>query len=235
MVWYASQIFAQPKPEVRSIFAANLVLSKGMYLLNHLEGHRWPEGVFAKFDRPHGLPTEGLLVVREVCAANSIEADYHGSEALMWDSLTGPSEAPVLRLSSFPYASNGNIYYDNPRFGIHPPLPLLKFLKAISTQTGAVISFYHHYSGAEKTTIQELAWVFDQQDCVYVQHIPEFYQITRFTATEAVELPRSEAFADKHGYTVLQRVLNHFGLELPSGYFAPHTREFGWAKYKVQG
>jgi hypothetical protein len=233
MVWYASQIFAEPRPEVRSIFAAHPALSRGIYMLNHLDGHRWPEGHFAKVDLPHGLPPNGLLVVREVCAPGSGEAEYHGAETISWEGVAGPSEAKVLRLSQIPYASNGTIYYDNPKWGIHPPVLFLKHLKDVSTKTGTVVSFYHHFSRAEKTTVQELAWVFGEEDYVYVQNIPDFYKITRFTATEAAELPRGQNLADKYGYTVLQRVLNHFGLDLPSGYFAPHTRDFAWAQYKV--
>ncbi|MCB9457575.1 MAG: hypothetical protein H6671_16435 [Anaerolineaceae bacterium] len=233
MVWYASQIFAEPTPEVRSIFAAHPTLSRGLYLLDHLEGHRWPEGVFAKVEFPHGLPPNGLLVVREVCAPDSIEAEYHGPDALMWDTIIGLSEAKVLRLSHIPLASNGVVYYDNPRAGIHPPTSFLKYLKDVSTKTDTVISFYHYFSAAEMTTIQELAWVFDEQDSVYVQHVPIAYKITQFTATKTSELPRREELADKYGYTVLQRVLRHFGLDLPSRYFAPHTRHFEWEKYKV--
>lgn len=223
MVWYASQIFAKPSSEVRATFAAHPTLSRGMYLVNHLEGE----------SAKHELPPNGLLVVREVCAPGSAEAEYHGPDALSWDGVSGSAEAEVLRLSQLPYASNGKIYYDNPRWGIHPPLPFLRYLKEVSARTDTVISFYHHFSGAEKTTIQELAWVFDKQDCVYAQHIPRFYGITRFTATETTELPRGTEPADKYGYTVLQRVLRHFGLDLPSSYFALHTRMFGWANYKV--
>jgi hypothetical protein len=230
MVWYASQIYAQPTPDVRALFAAHLTLSQGMYLLNHLEGHQWPEGDFARYWFPHGLPTEGLLVVRELCAPGTMEFDWHKprASALSWEDVIGPSNMRVLRLNHLPSAEVGKIFFDSAWAGVHPPSPFLKFLKDVSRTTGTVISFYHHASRAEKTALQELAWVFGEDECVYAGLTPDYGKVTKFTPIGATEFGTT-----RDRKTVLQYVLGHFGLELPSTYFAPHTRDFVWEQYKL--
>ena len=91
MTWYASQIYAGPKPEVRALFAAHPILSKGMYHLNHLDHFHWPEGIDALHHKQHGLPPDGLLVGREFCAPGTKEFAYHREDAISWDAIIGPA------------------------------------------------------------------------------------------------------------------------------------------------
>jgi hypothetical protein len=227
MTWYASQIYAQPTPAVRSILTTHPVLSKSLYFLNHLDNHQWPESIF--YGGPHTLPPGGLLVGRELCAPDTREFKYHGTDAVSWEGIAGPADALVMRLSHLPSSSNGNIYFDSEWAGGHPPIPFLKFLKHLSRSTGSVISFYHHASGAEQSAQQELAWVFGETDYVYVRYTPTYDRVSRFTSTEVTEIPRT----GHQTKTVLQLVMRHFGLELPTHYFAPHTRVFGWGRHKI--
>jgi hypothetical protein len=230
MTWYASQIFAQPTPSVRQLFADNPMLTNHLYLVNHLEGHQWPQAPEDPWSRRHGLPAEGLLVVRELCQPGTPEFAWQGTDAVAWDKIESSERLPILRLTHLPTVSNGKIYFDNQWAGGHPPIAFLKVLKEVSATTRTTVCFYHHASGAERSAGQEIAWLFGAEDCVYVGYYPEYEWVSKFTADGASQLP---GVGHEEGKTVLQHVLNYFGLELSSRYFASHTRDFDWQQYKI--
>lgn len=204
MTWYASQIYAQPT--AREALEAQPALANALFDL------------------------DGLLVAREVYAPDTDVFRWCRGAAESWESLRSTFDAPILSLATLPSASNGKVFYDSKWGGIHPPGHFLRLLKQISHDTGSVVSYYFHASGAERSADQEFAWVFGTEpDCLYVAHVPEAYRVTRHTADSVEEVPRS----DKRPLTVLMCVLRHFGLDLPSSDFAPHTRDFDWERRRL--
>jgi hypothetical protein len=204
------------------MLAANPALVDHMYLVNHLEGHQWPQAPEDRYSLRHGLPAEGLLVVRELCQPGSPEFEWQGKNAVGWDKLTGPARLPALQLAHLPSVSNGKVYFDAHWAGVHPPIPFLKYLKEVSSTTSSTVCFYHHASGAER-------WVFGEEDCVYSAFDPGYESVSKYTAIGNSQWPG----VGPEGKTVLQLVLNYFGLVLLSRYFAPHTRYFNWQQYKI--
>src|SRR5947208_12379304 len=86
MTWYADEVIALATPEaVRAIRSDTLLAPFSYHLTNPLE-YAWhtPEVV-------HGLPEEGLLVIRPVCDATPDEGpvDWYDEPFLDWLSFSG--------------------------------------------------------------------------------------------------------------------------------------------------
>ena len=172
MTWYASHVYAHPVPALVERVRAHRLLSKGAYLIDDLAGHEWPD---SKYE--HGLPPEGLLVIREFCGMPS-HTPYRHSErrwhtgrnpVIPWRKLSGPRRLSVIQPPHLPVKSFGNLHLDARR-DAYPPAHFLRFLKQLSAQTETCIIYYHHFSGAEMAAQQQFAWVFGPEDRVYVAH-----------------------------------------------------------------
>lgn len=227
MTWYASHIYAEPKPDVCAMFAALPMLSNGMYLIKDLKELGWLSD---------DSTSPSLLVIREMCQPGTREAAWHEQgkrkgDALSWVDISSREDIEVLSLAHLPVAGNGKVYLDSEWAGQHPPLGFLRFLKHISKKTGTTVSFYHHASGAEQTQDQEFAWIFGKSECVYVKHDPAWGCVTSYTQSGRQSMSGN----------ILELLLRDFKMNLDtsqvSGFhacFTPHTRTFEWERYKIK-
>jgi hypothetical protein len=231
MTWFASHIYAEPTEAIIEILKLHPVLSKGIYWIKNFEGYEWLPGI-----RPHELPPNGLLVVREVCDPTlgkdqydtQVEAQWHlhvnrRHKVLSWNTVICTEDLPVIMPDVLPisgYGSDRLIVDDSYKF---PSIEFLRYLKMLSSITDTTVCYYHHMSGAEMTVHREFAWIFGKNECVFVRHGGT--SVMRYTNTEKQELSTRN--------TVLMLMLQYYGLNLSTSYFAPHTRHFNWAKHAV--
>lgn len=216
MTWFANYIFAEPKPAVISSLCAIPEMSQGLYLVKDLDDFQW-------FDPKvrHNLPSDGLLVGREVCDLGSYAAEWHGDNAISWNAFVGPETVPVIGpeiiLSSPAMAHLEQTHLEE----AFPPVEFLRFLKWLNLTSKSVITFYYCATWGGDTEA-EFAWVFIGEDKLYLFRDAE-------TVFEYGEKQTSQIVQG----TVLNLVLSHYGFNLPSHYFALCTRSFGWNQYRV--
>ena len=164
MTWFANYIFAEPKQTVISKFCTIPEILNRLYLVADLDGYNW-------FDKRvcHGLPSEGLLVGREICNLESYEAKWHGDDAISWDAFVGPDNIEVIQPEIL--LSSEDIHDDLEEAHLkeaQPPAGFLHFLKWVNLTTNSVISFYYCATWGGDTE-QEFAWVFSDEDKVFIQ------------------------------------------------------------------
>ncbi len=226
MTWYASQLYVEPKEPVLTILKSHPVLCKGLYWIKDLHGHHWPTPMVR-----HGLPADGLFVVRELCDPTlgktrydiDVEAQWHasvGNEVVPWTVLTGPQDLSILMPPTLPIYAFGSL--DTVQVQTAPPASFLCYLKQLAISTQTTVSFYHHKSAESMAVQQEYAWIFGEHDCVYVSHGPN--ATMKYTPAETKKLTTYD--------TVLMHTLRRYGLNLSRSYFAPHTRRFSWGKHR---
>jgi len=226
MTWFASQIFANPTQKVLDIFSSQPVLSKGLFLLQGTLNHKWS---MPQWDE-HGFPPNGLLVVREVCnpkrqenpITKRIEVDWHGENAISWADFKSPAGIDVI----FPPTLLPGHYQKYGSLPSYQPTSFLRFLKHFSTLTNTTVTYYHHETYSMREYDVEFAWIFGVQDLVLVLDNGHILQHTEKDTTTIT--------VDKYARSVLMLVLKNYDLSLRSDYFAPHTRDFDWSRYKLQ-
>lgn len=234
MTWFSSHIYAEPTQSVIGTFSVHPAASKGIYLLTNPIEHDW-----AYPQSRHELPENGLLVVREVCnpAKDDVpfnpekyESRWHGDKTISWDNFVGPNDIEVILPSVLPVRLGVKVDVEF-KTRSYPPTPLLRFLKHLNLTTHTAITYYHHETAANHYYEQEFAWVFDEEDKVYVRYGSS--QILQHTFSGSEYLPPIDS--RNHGYScVLGVVLARYGITLKFlGYFAPHTRNFDWDKYRL--
>jgi hypothetical protein len=234
VTWFASQIYAEPTQSIASALASHPVLSKGLYLLKGSFDHEWPIPRYR-----HGLPEKGLLVVREVCNPesdndpfnnNRYEALWHGDAAISWAELDGPLETTIILPPVIPARFQDRVTYNLTESSkrAYPPVKFLRFLKNLSMNSKTPLTYYHHESGAGWSYEQEFAWLFGTEDRVYVSYA--YDHILEYSVGGTKQLP---ATVGGNTRSILMLILHHFGLDLPMTYFAPHTRDFTWNKFKL--
>src|SRR5688500_15699823 len=101
MTWYAQQVFATPKPSVLAAIAALPGLEGAVYHVPHLDDLRTEaqvvDGVVFAEDGteellrtmtggPH-LPSDGLIVIRELCDPEEGPAGWFGDSGRSWSPL----------------------------------------------------------------------------------------------------------------------------------------------------
>ena len=218
MTWYADEVIAPATPEViRSVKTDPLLADFAYHLLDPFE-HTWhtPEII-------HGLPAGGLLVVRPVCDASPDEspADWYGEPVLDWHSFPSGCNPPPL-VDRGRVVESAALHPD-----VVPPEGLLSYLNALAIKTGCPFVFYSCFMWGGDPE-REYAWVLGNSEVVFAS-----------VESESPEEPRAVAILEpfKSAQLVtgdtLAFALARIGLELPTPYFAPHTREFPWEKYRL--
>ncbi len=99
-----------------------------------------------------------------------------------------------------------------------PPDDFLRFLADLHRTSGSPVTYYACQTWGGQVEI-EYAWVFADEERVYVHGIGEgTFEIG----------PSGRRACDEE---VLTLALSPHGVHLPSPWFAPHARGFGWAPY----
>jgi hypothetical protein len=231
MAWYTSHIYAKPNRTLIAFLRSHPSLSGGLFYLD--------PGILSdtRDIARNGLPQDGLVVIREVCDPKKTndshdEAQVHesdGAPVLSWWELQGPQSVQVIPPPPIPTLAFGTIYYDyetNPA----PPLEFLQFLKHLSATHETLIVFYHHYTAYEdRLADSEYAWVFDQEDSVYIRHVGESYKTFQYIAGES-QVIHAKRTSDQ---PILHIVMQRFGVTLSAPSQRPYFSYLDWNKYKV--
>jgi hypothetical protein len=220
VTWYANRIYLHATPSALARLEAEPALVGHIFLLDGPLLASWQP-----LAEPVAPPAGGLVVVKEVGEAEEPSVwgaeDYSPgrpwhpwhtqNEFVPWDHFHGAAsldiDPPGLR----------DLIQTEP-----PPAPFLRFLKDIHIVSGVPVTYYATamWGGDIES---EYAWVFDDREVVYAYRSDE-------EIVEVVEVDR-QGRRSRQG-DVLQLALAHLGLQLPTGYFAPHTRGFDWTPFR---
>src|SRR5690349_3004582 len=218
MTWYADEVITLGTAEVvRAVREDPLLAPFAHHVKNPLR-HHWhtPEVT-------HALPEAGLVVVRPVCDASMDDgaAEWFGE--------------PVLDWARFPDRSRRSPRVERERVAnecshdstILPPAALLAHLESLAVSARAPFVFYSCCMFGGDAEI-ELAWVLGpSEEAVFASRNPEVPGERRPVAVLEPDEPTRVVTGD-----VLVLALTHLGLELPTPYFALHTRNFPWREHE---
>jgi hypothetical protein len=217
-------IYANPTPEVAAALAREPFLRQRMFLIDNLEGIRYAgsrELILSDSPPPdrahgrHGLPPGGLLAICYDLA------DTSGCDR---------DDPPSLEFRETFYEYNGPWQIESATsFQPLTPLPdnpygigfsrLLGFLRSVATETRSPIVYY----GADmhgRTMCSEEGWAFDEADHRY-----------EFVDDHTVLHETANGRCLVHDRQVLQLLMAHLRLALPTGFFALHEWTFDWSRY----
>ncbi len=218
MTWFANSIYAIPTKDILQILADDPVLSERIYWVRDLSDHKWPDP-----KRQHDMLSSGLLVVRPVGDPDGHYAFWYQSEQSVgsWSTLTETADMDLEILPS-------QVHQDNQDFNLtnYPPVPFLKWLKRLGNVTKTIIAYYHCTMWGGDVEI-EYSWVFMPNEIAYsfVSYDGNTPRLIEYHPNK----PRETRMGD-----VLVETMKHFGLNLPTPYFALHTRSFPWHQYKYE-
>jgi len=203
MTWYADEILLRATPKSLGAIAAEPALAAHAYHVTSLEGFPWFNPKWF-----HALPAEGLLVLRPVCGVKSHGAEWHGTRILEWNSLSLESSVqfepdPLVTAQLAEYLDEDSL----------PPLRLRRAVAAISAQVEEPVFYYA---------------------CGMWGGDIDYEYALMYGLAESLCVAKSGLPPDRDGVEDALRVgLRHVGVELPSSFFALHTRDFPWSSYKL--
>jgi hypothetical protein len=153
----------------------------------------------------HRLPEGGLVFVRPLCAPYSRQFEWHGIDN------------PIDWFEVNPSASWQDLMMADREEPSQPPKDLRIFLRQLSYNTGTTVAFYQCEMWGGDIEFEK-AWVYTPDETTYSHPTNDIEGFGSFPDDD---------------YQPLIAMLKHFGLYLPTTYFALHTRSFPWARYKV--
>ncbi len=185
-------------------------LSNGVYWVKDLSDYSW-------FDnkKRHDLSPEGIVVVRPV--ADPDGNPWYKENIISWFDF--PEHEMLLNVPPEQLAAN------NPDLE-YPPAAFLTHLKFLNLETETPIAFYHCLTfGGEIEA--EYSWIFDREETAYLRITdgPNRASVLEHRPGRAPALLKIDLLAE---------TLRHFTINLPTTYFALHTRGVPWPRYKIQ-
>ncbi|WP_371184331.1 hypothetical protein [Xanthomonas sacchari] len=204
MTWYADEIILRASDAALKAISASSHLAPFAYHIQSLDGHEW-----YRQEQLHALPDGGLLMIRPVCGRSSHGVDWHGVAALDWAELPFDSIAEVLLDTSV--TQQLSEYLDEESM---PPLQLRKAIASLAAHLKQPVLYY---------------------SCgMWGGSIDYEYSLV-YEPLESVVLTRSSLQSDGLGTEdSLRTGLAKIGLNLPTTYFAPHTRSYPWQLHKLR-
>src|SRR5438034_10537819 len=206
MTWYANNLYVPATARALQVLRAKPTLQRFLVLVQSLEGFAWHTP-----DVQHGLGPIGLAVVRPLGPTEDHSSAWYGEPVHPWDSLH-----PLT--SSRDAAAHVEEEHA-------PPVSLLQFIKELSAEAGAPVLYYASFMWGGDVEF-EASWVFTPAQHTYItQSSPSEESKVRFVDEQGNELV---VLGD-----ALRKGLAHLGIQLPTGFFALHTRSFPWDRYRV--
>lgn len=217
MTWYANNIYAR---WCESLEATLLKSFNGsVYRIEDLKSHSW-----WKSEIIHGIPKGGLLSVWPI--SNSDEDDHlhswYDETVISWEKfISFENSEPDLIITPDVLVDAG----EEPE--VVPHSGFLKYIRKLARDHSTPVTYYQSFMWGGDTE-SEFAFVYSGYD--------EFmYLFTGMDVHESqIEIRKNSMVAEKQSGEVLVCALKHLGLEIPSPYFAPHTRSFPWSNYKIK-
>ena len=219
MTWYAHEVIAPGSQEVVRLVEGNPMLAPFAYRLHGPLEHAWPRPEVA-----HGFPETGLVVVRPVCDLADDDAEWYGEPVLDWGLLHG-SEPWTETSSPLDPAAVAHACGVNDAF--FPPESFLSFLQALATRAEATLLFYScaMWGGDLES---EYAFVLGRSPSAIVA-LPQDRDEDGCPRVVVIEGARqTPATRD-----VLSIALSALDFQIPTPFFAPHTRAFPWRSYRL--
>lgn len=229
MTWYAHHIFASPAAlaplaaelpghvyHVRDLAEYRRTRSE-VYAVTIPAPGGTPETHYRNVEEGPRLPSDGLVVVRELCEPETHAAEWFGEDGIGWEG--HGKDAPGL----LPALEGDDVC-------VSPPRELLAMLRTVSRDTRSVVSLccIATWGGdLEYAT----SWVFDGAWNVdFIHHRPgdQSSHHVKVWSSSSPGAPRIVADGN-----VLTLTLVHHGLLLSDGYFQLHTRDFPWDRHRV--
>jgi hypothetical protein len=205
MTWYANEIVLRASPRAVDVISASAQLAPFSYLIGSLAGHEW--------HRPeiqHGLPPEGLLVVRPVCGGSSHGVSWYGTPALDWAELL-PHDANADSMLDKEVSQKLSPYLDDDSL---PPQSFREALTSLALSVDETVIYY---------------------DCGMWGGDVDYEYCLAYEPAESLFVTNLDLPPDSPGAEgSLRAGLMRLGLSLPTPYFAPHVRSFPWETYKLR-
>jgi hypothetical protein len=157
----------------------------------------------------HGLPVDGLLFVRPVHGRNCAAGEWHDDASLDWAKLS-PS-TPTFPSDETVSRQLADYLGEDET----PPEQFRSFLSGLSRELSCPVLYYA---------------------CAMWGGDIEFEYTLLYSPQEVLQLTATTPNAPPGGVQdSLVPALARLGLNLPTAYFAPHTRGFPWEEYAVAG
>ncbi|NUP08861.1 MAG: hypothetical protein HOW73_22670 [Polyangiaceae bacterium] len=211
MTWFANEILAQATPELVAEVVAFPGYRDSSYLIRSLASHP-----FHCDEVRHGVPAAGLLVVQPVGEPEDVSTGGD-SPVVPW---LPPPGWPIASLELRGSAVS-RVVPDLPDSAL-PPDDFLGALKALAARHRTTVA-YAYFSTFGGSNELEYAWVFADREYVLVNTLPDQAQHLSIT-------PGNEPARVAKG--LIESLCPLLGFDLPTWFFAPHTRDFPWEEHR---
>lgn len=209
MTWFANEILARAVPGLLREVTEFVGYREAVHVIRSLESHGFHDEAVR-----HGLPSEGLLVVRPIGEPADLEG-WYDEPVVPW--LSPPNWEPG-KLCIAPSALSkfaGGI-------GNLPPDTFLRALSGLAARHQTTVA-YGYFSMWGGTNELEYAWIFDEEETVLVNSRPENVHVRLRDGSPACE----------ENEDLVMALCSYLGMPLPTPYFAPHTRSFSWTDHRI--
>ena len=204
MTWYADEIILCASKTALEAVGTSLLWAPFAYHIQSLKEHQW-----YRREKQHGLPDGGLLVIRPVCGSSSHGFDWHEEAALDWAKL--PFESTAEGLLDTTVTQQLSDYLDEEST---PPFQLRKAVASLAVHLVQPVLYY---------------------GCGMWGGDVDYEYSLVYEPNESVVLTKSSLQSGDSGTEdSLRTGLAKIGLELPTAYFAPHTRSYPWQMHKLR-
>ncbi len=206
MTWYADEILLSTSPKAMEYLTHDPILHPFSYWVKNLDTYEW----YAPEHR-HTLSTNGLLAISPVTAPDSHSLSWYDMPILDWTTVERTQSPSSIALIE----ELGDVSLET-----LPPLSFRCFLRDLATACDQPVLYYScsMWGGSIE---QEYCLAYASTESLFI--------------TSPDEMLQPEVTVDKR-YEVesaLQSGLSVIGLDIPTGFFAPHTRSFPWKNHKL--
>jgi len=217
MTWYANNVYARRSEMLEDALCKEF--SGSVYRVNDLRTHSWwkPEII-------HGVPEEGLLAVRPFASSDESDHlhDWYEEPVVSWDNFSSFEDSGLELL--IPPKILGEANEDGEAY---PPEGFLRFLRYLAKKRATAICYYQSFMWGGDIE-SEFAFVYSGND-------EFFYLFVGFEDQKPqIEIRKNSMAPTRKTGEVLVHALRHIGLDLPSFYFALHTRGFDWSRHHLK-
>jgi hypothetical protein len=210
MTWYADEIILRASTTALEVVGASSHWAPFAYHIQSLDEHEW-----GRQEQRHGLPEGGLLVIRPVCAHLSHRVEWYEAATLDW--ATPPFEPRAEELLDTTITQRLSKYLHEEAEAI-PPLQLRKAVASLAALLNQPVLYYGcgMWGG----------------DIDYEYSL--VYEPTESAIFTRSQLQAADPDTENYAEDSLRAGLRKIGLDLPTVYFAPHTRGYPWQMYKLR-
>lgn len=216
VTWYASQIMTTGAPSILAAIKRNPLFTDHVFRVGNPIHHDWHTR-----EVEHSVPDDGLVFIRPICDPADHIAEWHGDDLLSWERFRDASGEEVI-LTAHSIAKRRTELVATG----FTSADVLRVAKKLSTDANVPVAFYYCFCWGGDVEV-EYAWIFDGSERVLIRQTeavpPAVNRLLEIDVnTETV-----------HDDDVLVRTLRSLSCDLPTPFFAPHTRGFPWDQHRL--